>query len=902
MLHDKMQIKEGGYIMKKSTSSGILGLRIAICLMLVMIGVFFIGSDAVSARKSKKEAQCSIQSVTLEIDGETYIFDGGIADIPVPKNTGWKDFFAKGNIKVVDYTILADENCTHEGGHDTVGIYLDMDDGRADLLEYSKGDDSYVYGEIEDSDWELIEDWSSIGMSVHLKDSDGAVISICFGKEYSIEYTGIEDATIVNAEQLPSTYVYGQSDGYLPVLEKDGYIFTGWSCDDNGPYISFFLDWLDGDVTISANWQEGERTELSLENGTVIEFDDYYQYYGYDITDVYDSTIVSMDGEELTYREDYLVSGKNLKYAGTPESENPPTVIITGIGEYKGTLEQTFTIHKAYARCSNDEVSVVKGQSLSTIDLSQFVFLDVYGDPMNGTLEWANLDDDQTPIEEIEVEEGFYALKFTPEDTDNYQETYQEVWVAVKNSITDWTVEYDDVYTYSGNEIQPSIKVMKGDDILEEGEHYEVQYINNVNVASKDAKNAPTIVIQGINEYMGSQTFTFTIEKATPTIQTNPTAAKVQEGDALSHSALTGGVVLGVDGKALEGTFSWKDANAVPTVADSGVAKYTVVFTPKDTKNYNTVEVKVAVVVEAKQNTEKPGSNETDTQKPDSNETDTQNPSSTETGTENATVQLKVGDKIVDSKTNATYKVTVYKKGVIEVAYVAPIKKTKNVTIPATITLKDKTTAKVTSIAASAFKNNTTIQKVTIGKNVKTIGKNAFANCKNLKSVVMGSKVTTINEKAFYKCTKLSTIAITKTVKTIGNSAFYGCSNLEKVTGIQNVTSIGNSAFANCKNLKSIAMGSKVTTIGEKAFYKCTKLSKIVIPKTVKSIGKSAFYGCKNLKTITIKTTKLTTKNVKAKAFDGIYSKAKIDVPNSKKNAYKKLLIARGVSKKATVK
>ena len=140
------------------------------------------------------------------------------------------------------------------------------------------------------------------------------------------------------------------------------------------------------------------------------------------------------------------------------------------------------------------------------------------------------------------------------------------------------------------------------------------------------------------------------------------------------------------------------------------------------------------------------------------------------------------------------------------------------------------------------------------------------------------------------------------TVKVIGDDAFNGCKNLKKVTGAKNVTKIGKNAFANCKKLTSVTLGSKVTTIGEKAFYKCTALKKITIPKNVNAIGKSAFEGCKNLKTINIKTTKLTSKKVGSKAFKGTHSKAKFDVPNSKKKAYASILKAKGASKKATIK
>ena len=94
----------------------------------------------------------------------------------------------------------------------------------------------------------------------------------------------------------------------------------------------------------------------------------------------------------------------------------------------------------------------------------------------------------------------------------------------------------------------------------------------------------------------------------------------------------------------------------------------------------------------------------------------------------------------------------------------------------------------------------------------------------------------------------------------------------------------------------------KVTSIAAKAFYKNKKLKKITIPASVVKIGKQAFFGCKNLKTITIKTKKLTSKSIGAKAFKGTHKKARVKTPAGKSKAYKKILRKKGLSKKAKVK
>ena len=116
------------------------------------------------------------------------------------------------------------------------------------------------------------------------------------------------------------------------------------------------------------------------------------------------------------------------------------------------------------------------------------------------------------------------------------------------------------------------------------------------------------------------------------------------------------------------------------------------------------------------------------------------------------------------------------------------------------------------------------------------------------------------------------------------------------------VSAVSKNVFAGCTKLKSVSIGKNVTSIGDKAFYNCRLLSKITIPAKVTRIGKQAFANCKKIKMITIKSAKLRAKTVGAKAFKGIYKKTTVKVPKKQKKLYKKLLIAKGLTKKAKIK
>ena len=78
-------------------------------------------------------------------------------------------------------------------------------------------------------------------------------------------------------------------------------------------------------------------------------------------------------------------------------------------------------------------------------------------------------------------------------------------------------------------------------------------------------------------------------------------------------------------------------------------------------------------------------------------------------------------------------------------------------------------------------------------------------------------------------------------------------------------------------------------------------MQKITIGVNISKIGKNAFYDCKKLKQVVIKTKKLSSGKVGAKAFKGIAGKAMIKVPKSKKKSYEKWLRKKGITKKMKI-
>ena len=135
-------------------------------------------------------------------------------------------------------------------------------------------------------------------------------------------------------------------------------------------------------------------------------------------------------------------------------------------------------------------------------------------------------------------------------------------------------------------------------------------------------------------------------------------------------------------------------------------------------------------------------------------------------------------------------------------------------------------------------------------------------------------------------------------------------------SGSYKVTSVGNTVeYQGSKSVKNVIVSEtvtydgityKVASIALGAFKNNKKLTKVTIGSNVKTIGKQAFYGCKNLKSVTIKSTKLTTKSVGAKAFTKAGSKNNkklvVRVPKNKKKSYVKLFKKKGLSSNAKIK
>ena len=180
-----------------------------------------------------------------------------------------------------------------------------------------------------------------------------------------------------------------------------------------------------------------------------------------------------------------------------------------------------------------------------------------------------------------------------------------------------------------------------------------------------------------------------------------------------------------------------------------------------------------------------------------------------------------------------------------------------------------------------AFKDWTSLEKVTILDTARTIFGAAFYGCTSLKEVVMPETINMIRPYAFAKCSSLETIKLSKNITYIGNYAFAKCTSLKTLELPDGLVDYGfyvmygNDAFEyneyeNClymafrDNQYHILVKAKNTDISElifhpdchviddEAFAGCTKLTELTIPDSIYRIGYEVFKDCGNITSLTI--------------------------------------------------
>lgn len=201
---------------------------------------------------------------------------------------------------------------------------------------------------------------------------------------------------------------------------------------------------------------------------------------------------VSIDNAELEENKDYTVSYKNNIDAGKA------TAVVTGAGRYSGSIETTFEI--ATADISKASV-LIPSQSYTGSELKPDANVTLNSKTLKAGKDYTASYSDNVKIGTATVTikgKGNYSGTATGKF-----EIRKEVLDISKASVN----KIDDV-TFTGEPIEPALKVSYKDKALKQGTDYEVSYSDNVN-AGKAA-----FTLYGKGNYTGTLSANFKIAPA----------------------------------------------------------------------------------------------------------------------------------------------------------------------------------------------------------------------------------------------------------------------------------------------------------------------------------------------------------------------------------------------------
>jgi hypothetical protein len=150
-------------------------------------------------------------------------------------------------------------------------------------------------------------------------------------------------------------------------------------------------------------------------------------------------------------------------------------------------------------------------------------------------------------------------------------------------------------------------------------------------------------------------------------------------------------------------------------------------------------------------------------------------------------------------------------------------------------------------IPSSAFSNKTSLIRIILPDQLKSISYGVFEGCRNLTgNMIIPEGVTRIESNAFHNCNKLKgNLYLPSTLTHIGSWAFYNCGFNCELNLPANLEIIESYAFYYCTSLYgSINLPEKLKKLGDWSFGYCQNLTgSIEIPYSITSIENGVFCG-----------------------------------------------------------
>ena len=339
----------------------------------------------------------------------------------------------------------------------------------------------------------------------------------------------------------------------------------------------------------------------NIQSGTLTITNGLHKTYSFDLSTLLPKLTAPCDYGTITYDRKVdtnlgvgsfitLVDGKtgeltlDANRSGTDEGQFGTITVTISTSNYQDiTLTVNVIAKNRITPTGTPTLSknaITYGDALNTIALSGKLHDNVNNVDVDGTFEW--VDGTHIPV----VGNGTYAAEwiFEPTDTEKY------LTVSGRSNITvEKAQPYGKVsmagYTYGKTPSTPTLTDRTGD--LNAQVTYRYAAADSGSVQTWDIQNPPALnagtyrmyaSIGDTDNYYGFEAVycEFVVAKATPTY-TVPTGLTAKYGQTLADVTLPDG-------------WSWTDSSESVGGASTAAKTFQAKFTPKDTKNYNTVE------------------------------------------------------------------------------------------------------------------------------------------------------------------------------------------------------------------------------------------------------------------------------------------------------------------------
>ena len=339
----------------------------------------------------------------------------------------------------------------------------------------------------------------------------------------------------------------------------------------------------------------------NIQSGTLTITNGLHKTYSFDLSTLLPKLTAPCDYGTITYDRKVdtnlgvgsfitLVDGKtgeltlDANRSGTDEGQFGTITVTVSTSNYQDIILTINVIAKNRITPTGTPTlsknAITYGDALNTIALSGKLHDNVNNVDVDGTFEW--VDGTHIPV----VGNGTYAAEwiFEPTDTEKY------LTVSGRSNITvEKARQYGKLsmagYTYGKTPSTPTLTDRTGD--LNAQVTYRYAAADSGSVQTWDISNPPALnagtyrmyaSIGDTDNYYGFEAVycEFVVAKATPTY-TVPTGLTAKYGQTLADVTLPDG-------------WSWMDSSESVGGASTAAKTFQAKFTPKDTKNYNTVE------------------------------------------------------------------------------------------------------------------------------------------------------------------------------------------------------------------------------------------------------------------------------------------------------------------------